>query len=151
VGDVMSGRTFERGITLRLTHALGGSLHAAGRTQRSRFSARDVGERNSRRAMGARRSLVRRVRSARLWCAARDMSSQLFVASPSVLGEAYLEIGPPPTGEAKPDRSRTAPSTRPPNPVDIDRSSSTPRHQPPRRMLALVREQGPREFEELLL
>ncbi|MSP60516.1 MAG: MCE family protein [Myxococcales bacterium] len=90
-----SGRTLGRGIHLEVELASTGALRNDARVK---IAGRDVGEvRGMRRetvASGARHVIVDAF-VAREWAEQVRRDSTLFVATPSILGEAYLEIGPP--------------------------------------------------------
>jgi len=140
---LLSGRTFGRGITLRLTMRSAGPLHAGAKIK---IAGRDVGEIRAER--WERDGVSFDAFVSREWVQHVHTSSQLFVAAPSVLGEAYLEIGPPPKGAAPSPIVSDGAEVHAADPVDIDRffvhtEASL------REALALVREQRP-ALDELL-
>jgi ABC-type transporter Mla subunit MlaD len=92
---VFSDRALGPGLTVRVTLATTGALRVGDKV---RLAGRDVGEvRGAVRVhSGAGDHVELTVFIARAWAPELRANSELFVATPSVLGEAYLEIGPPP-------------------------------------------------------
>src|SRR5512146_420474 len=91
---MLSDRAMGPGVTVRVSMATTGALRAGDKV---RLAGRDVGEvRGAVRVHGAGGDHVElTVFVARAWAHELRKNSELFVATPSVLGEAYLEIGPP--------------------------------------------------------
>jgi ABC-type transporter Mla subunit MlaD len=90
----LSDRALGPGLTVRVRMTTAGPLRSGARV---RLAGRDVGE-----VRGAVRfadsdgdHVELTVFVARGWAGELRRNSQIFVATPSVLGEAYLEIGPP--------------------------------------------------------
>ena len=92
---MFSDRALGPGLTVRVSMATTGALRVGDKV---RLAGRDVGEvRGAVRVHAAGGDRVElTVFVARAWAPALRQNSELFVATPSVLGEAYLEIGPPP-------------------------------------------------------
>jgi phospholipid/cholesterol/gamma-HCH transport system substrate-binding protein len=92
---VLSGRALGPGVTVRVAMTTTGALRAG---DKLRLAGRDVGEvRGAVRVHAAGGDHVElTVFVARAWAHELRRNSELFVATPSVLGQAYLEIGPPP-------------------------------------------------------
>jgi ABC-type transporter Mla subunit MlaD len=144
---LLSGRSIGRGVIFHVEVASAGALRTGARVM---LAGRQIGE-----VRGA--STIRtgegvhvdfEVFVARAWAENVRRNSQLFVSSPSVLGEAYLEIGPP-LGGAEPGPSVTdGDLLRGADPPDLDRffvhaEASI------REVLALLRDQRP-DFDDLL-
>lgn len=118
-----SGRTLGRGLTFTVEMASTGPLRAGDKV---RIAGREVGEIRNARARHASvespfRSVEFDVFIQRAWAAEVRTNSQLFVATPSVLGEAYLEIGPPAHGEEPGPPITEGARLRGADPPDIDR------------------------------
>ncbi|HWE28418.1 MAG TPA: MlaD family protein, partial [Polyangia bacterium] len=104
---VLSDRALGPGINVRVTMTTTGALRVGDKV---RLAGRDVGEvRGAVRVHGggaaaggaagggaAGDHVELTVFVTRAWAHELRRNSELFVATPSVLGEAYLEIGPPP-------------------------------------------------------
>ena len=112
----LSGRTLGRGVILRLSMRMAGPLHAGARV---RIAGRDVGEIRSERWEKDGVSFDAFV--AQKWVEHVHVNSELFVATPSVLGEAYLEIGPPEGGAPPGAVVRDGESLHVADPPDLDR------------------------------
>jgi ABC-type transporter Mla subunit MlaD len=93
---MLSDRAVGPGVTVRVSMATTGALRAGDKV---RLAGRDVGEvRGAVRVHGGAGQSDRvelTVFVERAWAHELRKNSELFVATPSVLGEAYLEIGPP--------------------------------------------------------
>ena len=91
---MLSDRALGPGVTVRVSMATTGALRVGDKV---RLAGRDVGEvRGAVRVRGGGGDHVElTVFVARAWAPELRRNSELFVATPSVLGEAYLEIGPP--------------------------------------------------------
>jgi hypothetical protein len=88
---MLSDRALGPGLTVRVSMATTGALRVGDKV---RLAGRDVGE--IRGAIRIKDHVELTVFIARAWAHELRKNSELFVATPSVLGEAYLEIGPPP-------------------------------------------------------
>jgi ABC-type transporter Mla subunit MlaD len=88
-----SGRTLGRGVSFEVELSRPGLLRSGGKV---RLAGQEVGE--VRQMRQAARGVTLDVFVARQFAAAVRDNSELFVATPSILGEAYLEIGPPRAG-----------------------------------------------------
>ena len=119
----MSGRTLGRGILIHVELPSVGALHTGAKV---RIAGREVGEIRSAIAKLASadspfQEVDLEVFIARDWAADVHANSQFFVASPSVLGESYLEIGPPAHGEAPGPALTDGARVRAAAPPDLDR------------------------------
>src|SRR3954470_12570291 len=140
---VFSDRALGPGVTVRVTMTSTGALRVGDKV---RLAGRDVGE--VRGAVRAKDHVELTVFVARTWAGELRKNSELFVATPSVLGEAYLEIGPPPH-HAAPDRPVADGDTlRGVDPPEIDKFLVRS-EESVRRALALLRENRP-ALDELL-
>jgi phospholipid/cholesterol/gamma-HCH transport system substrate-binding protein len=101
---MFSDRAMGPGVVVRVSMATTGALRVGDKV---RLAGRDVGEvrgavrvHDDRGATGATETSGSHVELTvfveREWARELRVNSELFVATPSVLGEAYLEIGPPP-------------------------------------------------------
>src|SRR5512135_517073 len=97
---MLSDRAMGPGVVVRVSMATTGALRVGDKV---RLAGRDVGEvRGAVRVHGSGSGdgasgdhVELTVFVARAWAHELRKNSELFVATPSVLGEAYLEIGPP--------------------------------------------------------
>ncbi len=91
---MLSDRAMGPGVIVRVSMSTTGALRVGDKV---RLAGRDVGEvRGAVRVHGSGGDHVElTVFVARAWAHELRRNSELFVATPSVLGEAYLEIGPP--------------------------------------------------------
>lgn len=94
-----SGRTLGRGIRFEVQMASPGALHPDGKLK---IAGREVGEVRGMRweGSGADRRVLVDCFVKRDWAEAVRENSDLFVTSPNLLGEAWLEVGPPRGGAA---------------------------------------------------
>jgi ABC-type transporter Mla subunit MlaD len=90
---LLSGRRFGAGVTFDIEMTNPGLLRAGGKV---RIAGREVGE--IRTVRSAPRGVVLEAFVERAWAREVHVNSELFVATPSILGEAYLEVGPPAAG-----------------------------------------------------
>ena len=144
---MFSDRAMGPGVVVRVSLATTGALRVGDKV---RLAGRDVGEvRGAVRLHGAGGDHVElTVFVARAWAHELRKNSELFVATPSVLGEAYLEIGPP---------ARHAAAAPPVEPGDLVVGIDPPEidkflvrsEESIRRALALLRENRP-ALDELL-
>ncbi len=117
---MMSGRTIGRGVTIYLQMSSSGPLHSGAKI---RLAGREVGEV---RGAATRRAGDKLVVDFELFIArdaVKDVrtNSEFFVATPSVLGEAFLEIGPPPHGAQPGPQVKDKDLVIGADPPDIDR------------------------------
>ena len=140
---VLSDRALGPGITVHVTMATTGALRVGDKV---RIAGRDAGE--VRGAVPEKDHVELTVFVARAWAHELRRNSELFVATPSVLGEAYLEIGPPPhhaaPGPPVVDGERLVGV----DPPEIDKFLARS-EESIRRALALLRENRP-ALDELL-
>jgi ABC-type transporter Mla subunit MlaD len=144
---LLSGRSFGPGVTLLVEMRSTGPLRVGDSV---RLAGRRVGEVRGAYIAGRadRRAVEFEVFVARGWADKVHVNSELFVATPSVLGEAYLEIGPP-RGGAQPGRVvEDGDHLRGTDPPEIDRFLQYAEANV-RVLLALLRETRP-EADELL-
>ena len=147
---LLSGRSIGPGTTFHVETTTTGPLRAGAKV---RLAGREVGE--VRGATARQASATNPVRSvdfevfvARAWVSHVHRNSQFFVSTPSVLGEAYLEIGPP-AGDAEPGPTiAEGERVRGADPPDID-SFFVHAEASIREVLALLREDRP-ALDELL-
>jgi phospholipid/cholesterol/gamma-HCH transport system substrate-binding protein len=148
---LLSGRAFGPGITVHVTMASTGALHVGDKV---RLAGRDVGEvrgavrvHDGAGAGAASGHVELTVFIARGWAHELRRNSEIF-ATPSVLGEAYLEVGPPPH-HALPDVAASdGELLRGVDPPEIDKFLVRS-EESLRRGLALLRENRP-ALDELL-
>lgn len=140
---LMSGREFGGGITLRVTMATTGALRVGDKV---RLAGRDVGE--IRGAVRTKDHVELTVFVARAAASRLRVNSELFVATPSVLGEAYLAIGAPPHGAAPGPPVADGATIAAVDPPEIDKLLVRS-EESVRRALALLRENRP-ALDELL-
>ncbi|HZS41620.1 MAG TPA: MlaD family protein, partial [Polyangia bacterium] len=91
---LLSGRTFGPGVIVRVTMRSTGPLRVGDPV---RLAGRRIGEVRGAAISGAadRRAVEFEVFLERGWARNVRVNSEFFVSTPSVLGEASLEIGPP--------------------------------------------------------
>jgi len=140
---VFSDRALGPGVTVRVTMATTGALRVGDKV---RLAGRDVGE--VRGAVRTKDHVELTVFVARTWAPELRKNSELFVATPSVLGEAYLEIGPPPHHEPPQSPVVEGGTLRGVDPPEIDKFLVRS-EESVRRALALLRENRP-ALDELL-
>jgi ABC-type transporter Mla subunit MlaD len=140
---LMSGREFGPGITVRVKMASTGALRVG---DKLRLAGRDVGE--VRGAVRVDRHVELTVFVARAAAPSLRVNSELFVSTPSVLGEASLEIGPPPHGAAAGAPVADGALVTAVDPPEIDKFLVRS-EESMRRALALLRENRP-ALDELL-
>src|SRR4051812_24197616 len=134
---MLSDRALGPGVTVRVSMATTGALRVGDKV---RLAGRDVGEVRS--AVRTKDHVELTVFVARTWAGELRKNSELFVATPSVLGEAYLEIGPPPH-HAQPEAPVVEGDTlRGVDPPEIDKFLVRS-EESVRRALALLRENPP--------
>jgi ABC-type transporter Mla subunit MlaD len=144
----LSERTLGRGVTFHLALRTAGPLRTGARVM---LAGRTVGEV---RDVETVRDDDGTLRADFAVFIARDAAthvrrnSQLFVSTPSVLGEAYLEIGPPPRGEEPGPRIGEGDRVRGADPPDLDQFF-VKAEASIREVMALLEEQRP-ELDELL-
>ena len=145
---LMSGRTIGRGLTVHVEMATPGLLRSGAKV---RLAGREIGEVRAMTAAtpsGKRRSVDVQAFVLLSEAGFVRQNSQIFVETPSVLGEAYLEVGPPAGGAAPGPPVADGDHLRGIDPPEIDdllaHSESNLRL-----ILALLRENRP-EMEELL-
>jgi ABC-type transporter Mla subunit MlaD len=139
---LMSGRTVGRGVLIHVEMKTPGLLRVGGKV---RLAGREIGE--VRGMVGTKnRRVDLEAFVLRAFAADVRKNSQLFVNTPSVLGEAFLEVGPPsgPPGAPVEDGDRLR-GIDPPEIDDLLAHSEANL----RLILALLRENKP-EMEELL-
>lgn len=139
----LSGRELGSGLVVRVQMASTGALRVGDKV---RLAGRDVGE--VRGAVRVDGHVELTVFVARAAAPNLRVDSELFVATPSVLGEAYLEIGPPPHGAAPGPPVADGALLRAADPPEID-SFLVRSEESMRRALALLRENRP-ALDELL-
>lgn len=144
---VLSDRALGPGITVRVTMATMGALRVGDKV---RLAGRDVGEvRGAFRVRDAAGGHVElSVFVARAWAPELRVNSELFVATPSVLGEAYLEIGAPAHDAAPGAPVADGATLAAADPPEIDKFLVRS-EESVRRALALLRENRP-ALDELL-
>ncbi|HEX8953796.1 MAG TPA: MlaD family protein [Polyangia bacterium] len=145
---MLSDRALGPGIVVRVARATTGALRVGDKV---RLAGRDVGEvRGAVRVRGAGGSdhVELTVFVARGWAHELRKNSELFVATPSVLGEAYLEIGPPPHGAAAAAPVAAGDLLVGVDPPEIDKFLARS-EESVRRALGLLRENRP-ALDELL-
>jgi ABC-type transporter Mla subunit MlaD len=140
---VLSDRALGPGITLRVTMGTMGALRVGDKV---RLAGRDVGEVRS--ATRTRDHVELSVFVARAWAPELRTNSELFVATPSVLGEAYLEIGAPAHHDAPGPPVAAGATLAAVDPPEIDKFLARS-EESLRRALALLRENRP-ALDELL-
>jgi ABC-type transporter Mla subunit MlaD len=91
----LSGRTVGAGRAFVVEFTTPGPLHVGAKV---RLAGREIGEVRGMRPRFADRRVEADVFVVRAWLPHVHQNSTFFVATPSVLGEAYLEIGPPAGG-----------------------------------------------------
>jgi phospholipid/cholesterol/gamma-HCH transport system substrate-binding protein len=111
-----SDRALGPGVTVRVAMATTGALRVGDKV---RLAGRDIGE--VRGAVRTQDHVELTVFVARAWAADVRENSEIFVATPSVLGEAYLEIGPPAHGAAPGPPVRDGALLKAIDPPDLDR------------------------------
>ncbi|MCA1664236.1 MAG: MlaD family protein, partial [Myxococcales bacterium] len=140
---VLSDRAVGPGIAVRVTMSAMGALRVGDKV---RLAGRDVGE--VRGATRTRDHVELTVFVARAWAPELRANSELFVATPSVLGEAYLEIGAPAHHDAPGPPVADGASLTAVDPPEIDKLLARS-EESLRRALALLRENRP-ALDELL-
>jgi ABC-type transporter Mla subunit MlaD len=140
---LMSGRTVGRGLTVNMEMKSPGALRVGAKV---RLAGREIGEV---RGMTSGKSTVDiQAFVLRDWAGHVRNNSQFFVASSSVLGEAYLEVGPP-RDQASPGPPVTdGERVRGADPPEIDDLLAHSERNL-RTILGLLRESRP-EMDELL-
>jgi phospholipid/cholesterol/gamma-HCH transport system substrate-binding protein len=144
---LLSGRSFGPGVIVSVEMRSTGPLRVGDSV---RLAGRRIGEVRGARMAGAadRRAVEFEVFIERGWAKNVRANSEFFVSTPSVLGEAYLEIGPPLDG-AQPGRPiADGDRVRGTDPPEIDRFLQYTEANV-RVLLALLRETRP-EADELL-
>jgi ABC-type transporter Mla subunit MlaD len=146
---MLSDRAIGPGLTVRVAMATTGALRVGDKV---RLAGRDVGEVRGAvriRGEGGRADHIElTVFVARAWAHELRRNSEIFVATPSVLGEAYLEIGPPPHGALPGEPARDDELLTGVDPAQIDKFLVRS-EESLRRALALLRENRP-ALDELL-
>ncbi|MDB4964845.1 MAG: hypothetical protein JWN44_534 [Myxococcales bacterium] len=140
---LLSDRAIGPGLTVRVSMTTTGPLRVGDKV---RLAGRDVGE--VRGAVRIQDHVELSVFVARAWTHELRRNSELFVATPSVLGEAYLEIGPPAHGAAPGEPARAGELLAAIDPPEIDKFLVRS-EESLRRALALLRENRP-ALDELL-
>lgn len=138
-----SDRTLGPGRTVRVRMSTTGALRPGDKV---RLAGREVGEVRGAVRVGDHVELT--VFVARAWAPELRKNSELFVATPSVLGEAYLEIGPPPHHAAPAAAAAEGELLVGVDPPEIDKFLART-EESVRRALALLRENRP-ALDELL-
>lgn len=143
----LSGRSLGPGTVFHVEVASAGALRTGARVM---LAGRQIGEVRGASTLRTPQGMHVdfEVFVGRAWAKDVRRNSQLFVATPSVLGEAYLEIGPPPNGTEPGPPVADDERVRGADPPDLDRfflhaEASI------REVLALLQEQRP-EFDDLL-
>jgi hypothetical protein len=139
----LSGRTLGRGITLYVEMTATGALHSGGKV---RLAGREIGE--IRREAWSKSGVTFEAFIVRDGAAQIHANSELFVATPSVLGEASLEVGPPRDGAQPGALVKDGDHVRGTDPPDLDRFFVRTEASL-REALVLLRESRP-ELDELL-
>jgi ABC-type transporter Mla subunit MlaD len=146
---MLSDRALGPGVVVRVSMATTGALRVGAKV---RLAGRDVGEVRGavrvRDATGTGSHVEMTVFVARAWARELRTNSELFVATPSVLGEAYLEIGPPPHRAAPGPPVKGGELLVGVDPPEIDKFLVRS-EESVRRALALLRENRP-ALDELL-
>jgi phospholipid/cholesterol/gamma-HCH transport system substrate-binding protein len=145
---LMSGRTIGRGLTVHVEMATPGLLTSGAKV---RLAGREIGEVRSMTSTtlnGKRRGVDVHAFVLLSDAASVRQNSQVFVETPSILGEAYLEVGPPAGGAAPGPPVADGDRLRGIDPPQID-DLLAHSEQNLRLILALLRENRP-ELEELL-
>lgn len=145
---LMSGRTVGSGVVLRIEMTSTGPLRSGAKVK---IAGREVGEvRNAQTlpstGMGMKVQFDAFI--ARAWAGQVRSNSQFFVSTPSVLGEAFLEIGAPPHGEEPGPPVKDGDRVVGADPPDIDRFF-THAEASIREVMAFIKEDGP-ALDELL-
>ncbi|HEY2745410.1 MAG TPA: MlaD family protein, partial [Polyangia bacterium] len=147
---VLSDRALGPGVVVRVAMATTGALRVGDKV---RLAGRDVGEvrgavrvhdavAHDDRAGSGGSHVELTVFVARAWAPELRANSELFVATPSVLGEAYLEIGPPAHQAAPGPPVRGGELLVGVDPPEIDKFLARS-EESVRRALALLRENRP--------
>ncbi len=139
----LSDRTVGSGVTVRVAMATTGALRVGAKV---RLAGRVVGEVRGAVRTGGHVELT--VFVARAYAGELRRNSEVFVATPSVLGEAYLEIGPPPHQAPRAEPVRDGDLLVGVDPPEIDKLLVRS-EESIRRALALLRENRP-ALDELL-